>query len=267
MAIADERPLVSIPDVRNFWDRHPVSASAIPYAPGTPEYFRAYDALREINETPAFSNRLHEFKKFAGKRVADFGCGNGYVLSRYALARADVFGLDLTPKAIELSEARFSQAGLTGHFSVGNLEELPFTDNFFDCVCCMGVLHHTPDPAKALREFLRVLKPGGQLILMVYHRHSALYQFKFRLLSRLQGKSRQTLVNEVDGPGNPKGDVYSRAELSRALREFENIQLFADLLQGWMLLPKLGRFLPDWLLKPFARRWGWFLYATAKKPA
>jgi ubiquinone/menaquinone biosynthesis C-methylase UbiE len=222
--------------------------------------------LREANESVAFSSELHEYRAFAGKRVLDVGCGNGYVLSKYAQEGSEVFGIDLTPTAISLCRQRFALLGLSGNFSVANAEHLPFPDASFDCVCSMGVLHHTPDTARAVAEIYRVLKPGGRMIVMFYHRDSALYRCNFALRRLLGGKSMQQMVNEVDGVGNPKGDVYSKAELRRLLGRFENLDLFAGLLRGWMVFPRGGRFLPDRLLQLFESRWGWFLYAKGTRP-
>jgi ubiquinone/menaquinone biosynthesis C-methylase UbiE len=257
---------IDIDDVRSFWDENPLCAAAIPHALGSPEYFAHYDAMREANESLAFSSRLHEYPAFTGKKVLDVGSGNGYVLSKYAREGAHVYGVDLTPTAISLCQQRFALLGLRGHFELANAERLPFADNTFDCVCSMGVLHHTPDTATAVEEIFRVLKPGGRLIVMFYHRDSALYRFNFPVQRLLSRKSMQQLVNEVDGVGNPKGHVYSKAELRGLLRRFESIEMFTGLLQGWMVLPRGGRFIPDRLLQRFESRWGWFLYAKGNKP-
>jgi len=257
---------VRVQDVRAFWEAHPLCASAIPYSPGEREYFEYYDRLREANESLSFSYWLHEYRRFAGKRVLDVGCGNGYVLSKYAREEAEVFGVDLTQTGVELCRRRFAYLGLRSHFQVANAEALPFHSRTFDCVCSMGVLHHTPDPGKAIGEIARVLKKGGRLVVMFYHRNSALYRVSFPLRRLLTGKTLQQLVNEVDGVGNPKGDVYSKAELRRLLQPFAETELFAGLLRGSMILPVVGRFIPDRLLRPFEPRWGWFLYARAIKP-
>src|SRR5205085_10922814 len=135
-----------------FWERSPVAANAIRYALGTPDYFAYYDALREANESPTFSEALHEYSAFAGRRVLDVGSGNAYVLSRYAAAGAHVYGVDLTRAAGALCRQRFELMKLSGDFLVANAESLPFNDETFDCVCSMGVLHHTPDTARAVGE-------------------------------------------------------------------------------------------------------------------
>ncbi len=256
---------LQIQEVRSFWETHPLCASAIPYPLGTPEYFDCYDRLREANETLQFSYWLHEYKHFVGKRVLDVGSGNGYVLSKYAQEGAEVAGIDITEAGIDLCRKRFASLGLRGHFVVGNAEELPFESDTFDCVCSMGVLHHTPDTEKAVDEIYRVLKPGGEVIVMVYYRNSALYRLKFPLIRFVSGKSIQQLLNEVDGVGNPKSNVFSKNELRRLLDEFKDLRIFVGLLQGWMLLPRGGRLISNRLLKYFQKYLGWFLYAKGRK--
>lgn len=256
---------ITVDDVKKYWNNNPLCAAAIPYELGTKEYFEYYNKLREANESIDFSYKLHEYKSFTGKKVLDVGCGNGYVLSKYAQEGAQVFGVDITETGIDLCKKRFGYLGLQGDFRVANAEKLPFEDETFDCVCSMGVLHHTPDTPGAVDEIFRVLKPGGRLIVMFYHRNSAWYRIRMPLESILTGKSISQLVNEVDGVGNPKGDIYSKKELKELLHQFSQIEMFAGLLNGWMLLPKIGFCIPDLLLKPFERKLGWFLYAKGIK--
>lgn len=258
---------VASEDVRSFWDKNPLCAAQIPHPLGSREYFEHFDALREAIDSPAEAAAIHEFANFAGKRVLEVGCGNGYVLSRYAAAGAEVDGIDITPTAVDLCRRRFALAGLRGSFREADAEHLPFPDDSFDCVCSMGVLHHVPNTARAVAEIRRVLKPGGRLIVMFYHRGSALYQVNYRLRSWLTGKPRRQLVNEYDGVGNPKGDVYSRAELAELLAGFADLEMRARHLEGHMLVPKLGRLFPTALLRPLAGWWGFNLYAKGRKPA
>jgi len=257
---------IEIQNVRSFWKTHPLCALAIPHPLGSREYFRYYDALRETNERIKFSYQVHEYGNFTGKKVLDVGAGNGYVLSKYAQEGAEVWGIDITNTAIDLCCRRFELFGLRGDFLVASAEELPFESDSFDCVCSMGVLHHTPNTAKAVDEIFRVLKSGGRLIVMVYHRNSALYRWKFPLMSLVTGKTIQQLVNEVDGVGNPKGSVFSKDELHCLLNKFIDLDLFVGLLQGWMLFPRGGRLFPDRWLRKFEKFGGWFLYAKGRKP-
>lgn len=257
---------VDISEVRNFWDQNPLCASIIPYNLGTKEYFEYYDKLRESIEDLKYSYDLHEYNDFNCKRVLDVGCGNGYVLSKYAKEGAEVYGIDITPTAIQLCEKRFDYFELKGDFREANAEQLPFEDNYFDCVCSMGVLHHVPNTEKAISEIFRVLKPGGRLIVMFYHKNSALYQINFTIQSWFTNKTKQQMVNEFDGLGNPKGWVYSKSELRELLCLFKNLNLFVGYLIGTMVSPRGGRFIPNFLIKPFEKWLGWNLYAKGNKP-
>ena len=250
--------------VREFWEKHPVAAAAISHKIGTPKYFREYDRLREENEPSSFSRELHEYPCFRGEKVLDVGCGNGYVLSKYAAEGAAVYGLDLTQTGVQLSRKRFAQINLHGQFTVGNAEQLPYAGETFACVCSMGVLHHLPDIDKAIKEIHRVLMPGGRLIIMLYHRNSAIYRLGMLASHWRTGKPMEQMVREVDGAENPKGEVYSRADMRRLLARFADVECFAGLLRADMV-PTVGRLIPQhWW--PRLERWcGWFLYAKARK--
>jgi ubiquinone/menaquinone biosynthesis C-methylase UbiE len=256
---------VELGDVRSFWDTNPVCAASIPHPIGSPEYFVEFDRLREDNEPPAFFERVHECSQMRGKKVLDVGCGNGFVLSRYARAGAEVFGVDITPTGIELCQRRFEIMGLRGDFRVANAEELPFPDATFDCVSSVGVLHHIPHPERGFAEIQRVLKPGGLFVLMLYHRDSAWYQVKMRAIETFKGKTRAQQVNEVDGAGNPKGLVYSKSDVREILSGYRDIEMFTNELRGWMVFPFFGKSVPRALLRPFERHFGWHLFAKARK--
>ncbi|OGP90884.1 MAG: hypothetical protein A2157_05415 [Deltaproteobacteria bacterium RBG_16_47_11] len=257
---------VRIQEIRSFWEAHPLCAGSIPYPLGTKEYFEYYDRLREANENLGFSNDLHEYQRFSKKKVLDVGSGNGYVLGKYAEHGAEVYGVDITQISIELCRRRFEYMGAHGQFCVANVEALPFESDTFDCVCSMGVLHHTPNIKKAIGEIFRVLHPGGRLIIMIYHRNSALYRFKFPLMRMVTGKSLQQLVNEVDGFGNPKGGVFSRPEMKTLLSDFKDLKVFVGALQTWMVFPRYLRLISDRWLRRLEKYWGWFLYVKGVKP-
>lgn len=258
---------VTSTEVRSFWDQNPLCATNIPYPLGSREYFEYFDAMRERIDSPVEAMRIHDFSAFGGKKVLEVGCGNGYVLSRYAQHGADVFGVDITPTAVQLCKQRFAHMNLPGTFQEADAEKLPFADATFDCVCSMGVLHHVPDTPRAVAEIHRVLKPGGRLIVMFYHRNSALYHVNYRLKSWLGGKPMNVLLNEYDGTGNPKGEAYTKAELRQLLSSFEELQMRVRFLEGHMLLPGIGRFIPNALVRPLEGWWGFNLYAWGRKPS
>ncbi len=94
----------SLDDVRAFWERSPLGTADIDAAPGTPEFFARFDAMREAEDCEPLwlQERIYQLSQAPGKRVLDNGCGNGHVLSRFAAAGAEVEGVDITDRAIDL---------------------------------------------------------------------------------------------------------------------------------------------------------------------
>ncbi|WP_373046991.1 class I SAM-dependent methyltransferase [Vulgatibacter sp.] len=102
------------------------------------------------------------------KHVLDVGCGVGHwgrVLAPILAADARVTGIDREPRWVAEAAARAEALGLGGRFRYqqGDAAALPFADGTFDLVTCQTVLIHLNDPRQALREMLRVLRPGGTL--------------------------------------------------------------------------------------------------------
>ncbi len=259
------RERIAKEDVRRFWEANPLSAAGIPFEPGTPEFFVEHTRLRELETTYETKLWAYNAKEAAGTQVLDVGCGNGYVTCQFAEAGANVVAVDLTERAVELTRARLAQRGLTAEVRQADAEELPFEDETFDTVVSFGVIHHTPDTEKAVKEFYRVLKPDGRLRLMLYHRNSFAYRALFpakRLLQRgSRGQTASDQVNAVDGPTNPLGKVYSKSEVRALLHLFTDIEFRTE-----EMFFNRARRVPAPLRKFIEKRWGWHLYIRAKKP-
>lgn len=95
-----------------------------------------------------------------GKKLLDAGCGTGWFSKRAVERGAKVTSMDLGEKLLEQVARKCESERV-----VGSLLGLPFADNTFDMVVSSEVIEHTPDPTKGMQEMLRVLKPGGILIL------------------------------------------------------------------------------------------------------
>ncbi len=121
----------------------------------------------------------------AGARAADLATGTGDIAFALAARGADVVGVDVTPRMIELARekrvaqpvhgrirgARGSALPLT-RFLVGDMVALPFADRSFDIVTTGYGLRNVPDLPAAIDEMLRVLKPGGQALSLDFNRPS-----------------------------------------------------------------------------------------------
>ena len=111
------------------------------------------------------------------EKVLDLGCGNGRLYELLKGRMVDYLGIDNSERLIALAKNRYPGV----NFQAGDALNLPFSDNFFDKVFSIAVLHHIPSKEfrlRFLKEAGRVLKPKGSLILMVWNFH----QFKERYL-------------------------------------------------------------------------------------
>ncbi|HEX7530129.1 MAG TPA: class I SAM-dependent methyltransferase [Pyrinomonadaceae bacterium] len=286
--------------VRAFWQEHPCGTKFSDAAMGTPEFFERVEAHRYTKEwhIPAAA----DFAGARGLRVLEIGCGLGTDGAQFAKAGADYTGVDLTDAAIDLARQRFEGSGLPGEFRVTDAENLDFADESFDLVYSHGVLHHTPDTARAVQEIHRVLKPGGRAIVMLYHRGSYNYRVGIRILRRagagllksesgirivhrltgepldslrehaglLTGKSNghvssdEFLSQSTDGAGNPLARVYSRREARELFKDFREVELRAYFLNK-RFIPLIGKLLPRSIESALASRWGWHLWIYATK--
>jgi ubiquinone/menaquinone biosynthesis C-methylase UbiE len=141
--------------------------------PGTRAYAEALVAGRR-EYAPWFAEAL-DYPGAKGLKVLDVGCGQGIDLIEYARAGAEAHGVDLTPRHTDLARRNVEALDLLAEIVDGDAEDLPFPDQTFDRASSNGVLHHTPDIAAALTEIYRVLKPGGEVRILVYNRSSFHY--------------------------------------------------------------------------------------------
>ncbi|PYS66318.1 MAG: hypothetical protein DMF74_01380 [Acidobacteria bacterium] len=286
--------------VRAFWQAHPCGTKFSDAEIGTREFFARIEAHRYAKEW-----HIPEAADFAGARglrVLEIGCGLGTDGVRFAKAGADYTGVDLTDAAIELARKRFELSGLRGELRVSDAENLDFADESFDLVYSHGVLHHTPDIARAVSEIHRVLKPGGRAIVMLYHRDSYNYRVGIcilrragarllksesglKLVHRMTGEpidslreharivkastngylsSDEFLSQSTDGAGNPLARVYSRREARELFKDFREVKLRAYFLNK-RFVPVIGGLLPRTIESALATRWGWHLWIYATK--
>jgi SAM-dependent methyltransferase len=280
-------------EVQAWWRDHPMTYGSVhgetryadgAFEMGTPPFFERLDREfyswnRPLHGKRPF-DRLFPYERYgAAARVLEIGCGLGTMAMNWARNGADVTAVDLNPTSIEQTRKRFALLGLAGRIELMDARRLDLPDAHFDYVYSWGVLHHSPQLTDSLQEMMRVLKPGGGFGLMLYHRRSILHWYKTlytegflhyenRFLGPLQLASRygDGLRNE----GNPHTWPVTKAELREILGPYSSgLQyrvLGTDLDTAFhALLPGLGLFLPTWAKKPWARRFGWSLWASGYK--
>jgi ubiquinone/menaquinone biosynthesis C-methylase UbiE len=138
--------------------------------PYSPIFAAFYDFFIAPAVTPVALGDLRRFLEHvrSGERVLDVGCGGGQHPVLIARERPDVriVGLDLSTVFLERARRRARKAGVENRVELvhGNAIELPFAANSFDHVYSFGSIKHWGDLALGLSECLRVLAPGGQLL-------------------------------------------------------------------------------------------------------
>jgi SAM-dependent methyltransferase len=107
---------------------------------------------------------IERYAPLSGRRVLDTGCGLGMYVRAFRRFTDQVYGIDVDPDKI--AEASRELPNL----QVAPAESLPFEDNFFDVVLSHEVWEHVDDDRAAAREAVRVLKPGGRIVVFVPNR-------------------------------------------------------------------------------------------------
>lgn len=263
-------------EVARFWD---ASSCGEVYATGD-SLAASYEAQSRTRY--ALEPYLHEFARFEDARdrdVLEIGVGMGADHVEFARARPrSLHGVDLTDRAIEHTRQRLELLGLSSELQVADAERLPFPDASFDYVYSWGVLHHSPDTPRAVREVWRVLRPGGVARIMIYHRNAITGYLLWLRYGLLAGHSRRSLDDiywhHLESPGTK---AYGIDEAQRIFHDFSavdcRVQLsFGDLLLGEAgqrhrgMLLSLGRKVwPRGLIRRFFRHHGLFLLIEAQR--
>ncbi len=223
--------------------------------------------------------RFAEFERYRGQRVLEIGVGLGADHRRFAEAGADLAGIDLTDRAIQHVQRQLELTGLVSDLRTGSAEALDFASDSFDLVYAWGVLHHTPDTPRAVKEALRVLRPGGEAKVMIYHKHSMVGYMLWLRYALARGRPRRSLAaiyaQHLESPGTK---AYTVDEARALFEDFEIIDVHSELTHADLLSSAVGQrhrgaalkiarhIWPRWVIKRFLARHGLFLLVHARKP-
>jgi ubiquinone/menaquinone biosynthesis C-methylase UbiE len=144
---------------------------------------------------------LLEFVDPKGKKLLDIGTGPGYLLECAREVGFDCRGTEISSESAEDAEKKFP-----GKIHSGNLREANYPDNFFDVVTMTDILEHLSNPPETLAEVRRILKPGGNLLIISPNSNSwtrkifgkRWFQYKYEHVYYFNRKSLKYLANSCN---------------------------------------------------------------------
>jgi SAM-dependent methyltransferase len=253
--------------VQQFWQDHACGDAQVGglrerFQGDYEKFFTDYDRFRYQNERHL--SACIDALEVAHKQVLEIGLGEGADSERLIRQGAYWSGVDLTAESVERVRTRLTLRQLPYRdLRQGSVLDLPFADDTFDMVFSHGVLHHVPDIRQAQGEIHRVLRPGGELVIMVYARWSLNYLVSIALIRRAallgayplsrigmvkSDPSQGTLAAHVDnarniglfrylhldefvhhntdGPANPYAVVYDRRRLEQDFPSFRVTRMY-----------------------------------------
>jgi ubiquinone/menaquinone biosynthesis C-methylase UbiE len=261
-------------EVQDFWNAEPCGSR---YLEGA-EDFEAFEAHARSRYT--LEPHIPQFAKFPsarGLRVLEIGVGMGADYLEWLKAGANATGIDLSAISIERAKRRCVLAGYEPDLRVADAEGLPSASDTFDVVYSYGVMHHSPNPALCLAEAWRVLKPGGEARIMLYHHPSLTGLMLWLRYGVWRCKSpRQSAFDYLESPGTK---TYTKAEVRALMQGFESVEIQQVFSPGDLLLnAPSARFqsavyrlawklYPRFLVRKFGGPRGLFLLISGRKPA
>ena len=283
-------------DVREFWNEKPCDSDVSSLVHGDKSYYEEIEQDRYSHQ--GHINHIMDWLTWDGKKILEVGTGVG-TDARNMIGRGGVYqGINVDQGSVDATARALEVYGLLGNVKQCSATELVFPDNSFDIIYSFGVLHHIPDVERAVSELTRVLKPGGELLIMVYNKSSINYRIEILVLRKLfvrllripgliklfgmlgfpeaklrrhaeifaSGKlsAEEWLSRNTDGPDNPYSLVYGKQEIEKLLAGYDirkNEVFFFDA-RHWGML---GKLLPASVVDYLGRRWGWHRVVYAAK--
>lgn len=262
--------------VRDFWDEASCGERLLLDGSDADGFIRQAERRYELEP---FILNFADFPAAAGKRVLEIGVGLGADHQRFSEAGALLSGIDLTPRAVELTTRRFTALGLQPDVRVGDAEALDFDDATFDIVYSWGVIHHSPETPRAVSEILRVLKPGGRAKVMIYHHYSLVGLMLWLRYAAARGRVftplREVYATYLESPGTK---AYTESEARALFSGFSDIRIQTVLTHGDLLSSGAGQrhggrvltvmraVWPRWFFRRACRRFGLFMLIEATRP-
>lgn len=182
------------------------------------------------------------FSEAKGKKVLEIGVGLGADHQMFAQNGADLYGCDLTDRAVENTKQRLQIFGLSSQLRVADAENLPYDNEQFDVVYTWGVIHHSPNTEKAVSEIYRILKPGGSTRVMIYHKYSMVGFMLWARYGLMKLKPftsmKEIYAKYLESPGTK---AYTVQEAKEMFSAFSDVSIEVVLTHGDLLASNVGQ--------------------------
>jgi ubiquinone/menaquinone biosynthesis C-methylase UbiE len=226
--------------VKNFWNEASCGEELYLHGDSEQEAFISQSSKRY--ELEPYIVSFADFTATKNKKVLEIGVGLGADHQRFAEAGADLYGIDLTDRAILNTKNRLKLFNLVSVLNIGDAEKLTYRDSMFDIIYSWGVIHHSPNTALAVNEIFRVLKPSGVAKVMIYNKYSFvgyMLWFRYGLLRLDPFLSLEDIYsNYLESPGTK---AYSVKEAKQLFDGFSKVEISTVLTHGDLLSSDAGQ--------------------------
>ncbi len=186
---------------------------------------------------------FYSAEEVQGKSVLDAGCGTGIFSIIFSNNGAGhVTGIDISEGSLKTAKNLKEKFNLSHtEFLQQDMLVLPFPDEIFDIVWAWGTVHHTTDPFRAIEELIRVLKPGGSILLAVYKRTrlTFIHEIIRKTLLRTPQKTWKMLGKILAFFLSPVVFLFKKREKSRQGEKLE------ELIIDWYFVPIRHYYRPE----------------------
>lgn len=257
-------------DVKSYWNKQSCGTDVAVSEKFSRSYFEEIEEHRYRVEEEIMP--FAQFTRWHGKKVLEAGVGAGTDFLQWVRAGAIAHGIDLTEEGIAHVQHRLEVYGLQCEdLRVGDAENIPHQDNYFDLVYSWGVIHHSPDTLKALGELVRVARPGGRIKVMVYNRRSPYVVYKYLRWGLFAGKPfksiKSIMAEHQESPGTK---AYTIKEMRKILAGYpvkiisiDAPATYYDLLPDKSAPARWGAYILTFLFG--LKKCGWFLRFEVEK--
>lgn len=249
--------------IKEYWNKRPCNINHSKFEKGTKEYFDEVENKKHFVESHIIE--FADFKNSRGLNILEIGCGIGTAAVNFIRNGAKYTGIELSDESLKLTNERLKVYNLSGKLHNINAEDdISFLGlEKFDLIYSFGVIHHSPNPEKIVKNVYKLLKPNGIFKLMLYAENS----WKKILIDK--GQEQYEAQN-----GCPLAYTYTNEQVYNLLKDFKDVDINQTHIFPYKIKPYKDNIyekedwfkaMPDNMFKILEEKLGWHLCITCKK--